>query len=176
MLLEAVDGFGTFHIPARLEPAMLRDSLVRMQGTVPIGPGGWPISFGPGYAGTGPVPSPWRPNVRSASTTATASNPAPLPRPGEAYVYAHAGRVEAAFRDIPLQQLTGRPASMRHTGTNAVEALVEREAIFRFSALCFAVRVTDGGAYVTPPDGTGLAWEDGTAVTWSDSTPVRWNG
>lgn len=132
-ILEAVGTAGTWHIPLRMEPYLRQLGLLTYQGTVPIGPGGWPISFGPGYPNTEPLSSPWRVDTREAAGFAGAAHSSPAPGAGEAYIVGHSGRVEAAWRDVNIGQLLGEASLYRNVNTNAAEAFRERVAIFRYN-------------------------------------------
>lgn len=139
LIQEAVDGYGTWHVPVRAEAAMRSDGLVTDQGLVPRGPGGWPISFGPSYLGdTGPVTSPWRPDTRLASGGTEHSSPDA--GAGQCWIIGHAGRIEVAVRDVPAALYGG--SGYHHALSNTSEAMKERRAIYRYSpGRVFAVLV-----------------------------------
>jgi hypothetical protein len=148
VILDAINRAGTWHIPWALEPQLRAQGLVRDVGNVPVGPGGWPISFGPGYGRGVPVPSPWRPNVHA---TPDPDNPTSyeitgLTTPAEAddyWIVGHAGRAEAAFADVPMLELSGREPRDRFNRTNTDTALVERVGVFRYSPCqVYAARVS----------------------------------
>lgn len=133
-ILDAVGTAGTWHIPQALEPRLRNLGLVTYQGAVPIGPGGWPISFGPGYPrAVGPVSSPWRVDTREAAGYSGAAHSSPAPAATEAYIVGHSGRVEAAWRDVNVGQMIGEASLYRHVRTNSAEAFRERAAIFRYN-------------------------------------------
>lgn len=137
-ILEAVGRVGTWHLPAVVEPLMRAHNLVSEVGAVLRGPGGWPISFGPGYRRTGPVSSPWRLDVRQPAGYVGATFSAPALAASECYVVGHAGPVEVAWRDVTVEP-TG---PFRDHRVSSGGSLRERRAIFRYSpARVFAARV-----------------------------------
>lgn len=125
LIQEAVEGFGTWHVPAVAEATMRGEGLVTDQGMVPRGPGGWPISFGPSYLRNGPVSSPWRPDTRLASGGSTHSSASPAG--AECWIIGHAGRIEVAVRDAPIN------SRYRQALTGLTESMRERRSIFRYS-------------------------------------------
>lgn len=133
LILEAVAGAGTWHVPTVLEPELRKLGLHIDNGNVPRGPGGWPISFGPGYGRGGPVSSPWRVDTRQPLGYVGATHSSTVAAATEAWIVGHAGRIEVAWRDVPLASLQGRPNQWINRDTNAVEALRERRAIFRYN-------------------------------------------
>jgi hypothetical protein len=134
-ILQAVGRGGTWHIPAFMEPLVRNLGLVEFEGPVPIGPGGWPVSFGPDYpVSWQPVSSPWRLDTREAPGFVGAAHDSPAPTAGQSYIVGHAGRVEAAWRDVNVGAMLGGTGSRyRFVQTNSAEAFAERAAIFRYN-------------------------------------------
>lgn len=133
LILERVAGVGTWHLPARLEPLMRHEGLVVDSGTVLRGPGGWLLSFGPGYPRVGPVSSPWRVDTRHAHGHIGAAHSSPAAAADEVWIVGHAGRVEVSWRDVDLPTATGTGAALFWPDGNRNDGLTERRAIFRYN-------------------------------------------
>lgn len=140
LIMEAVAGPGTWHIPPVAEPKLRSLGLVEAQGLAPRGPGGWPLSFGPAYPRTGPVSSPWRLDTRQAAGYVGAAFSSAAATGTQVWIVGHAGRIEVAVRDVPEQFFGGIRHQQPLSGMR--EALRERRAIYRYSpAKVFAARV-----------------------------------
>jgi hypothetical protein len=182
LILEAVGGAGVWHVPAYLEPTLVQHGYVARNGAVPLGPGGWPVSFGPGYPRHANLQvSPWRQDVYQAPHDPAGG---PAPNAGnplgadEAYIVGHRGRIEVAWRLAPDNTAAAgqRGQTLHHLGTNAIESLVRARAIFRYSpAHVYAARVRlDGATAGTAPTGSAVEFSDGVDLTFSSGTPVHY--